>query len=106
VETGYVATDPNNRQAGSVALEGRAVAEGRQPSASRCCVCGSGVQNLQLKLVLNRKGGSVATICGGAAVLALAVAGVGDLDTPLTGAMSPSSGVAPAPPSPRGQRRW
>jgi hypothetical protein len=52
--------------------------------------------------VLHRKSRTVTAICGGVAVLALAVAGVGDLDRPLTSAMSASSGVAPAPPSPGG----
>jgi hypothetical protein len=47
------------------------------------------------------KGRTVAALCGGAAVLALALGGVGGDDgKPLARAAAPSSSVVPVPPSP------
>jgi hypothetical protein len=47
-----------------------------------------------------RRQRTVAALCGGAAVLAVAVGGIGAIGEPQTGAMAPSSVVVPAPPSP------
>jgi hypothetical protein len=47
-----------------------------------------------------RKGRTVAALCGGAAMLALALGGVGDDGKPLASTAAPTSSVVPVPPSP------
>jgi hypothetical protein len=62
-------------------------------------LCTSCSESLESGVMGNRKG-RIAALCGGAAVLALALGGVGGVGEPQLRATAPSSSVVPAPPSP------
>jgi hypothetical protein len=63
-------------------------------------LCTFSAEKLKLGVMANRTGKTIAAACGGAAVLALALGGVGGAGVPYTNADPSSTEVVPTPSSP------